>query len=113
MALPALLGIPWLAGILGGLFAGLLEFFIKYVGKKTALTAAFVTASLSLFAVLFSACWGLMQGIVYASPPELSTALRFIVPSNAATCLSAYLTAVVARWVYDWNTRVIQFRLAL
>lgn len=113
MPLPVLVGIPWLAGILGGLFAGLLQFFVKYVSKKVALTAAFITASLALFAVFFSVCWGLMQGIVVAAPPELSMAMRYIVPSNAPTCMAAYFSAVVARWVYDWNTRVIQFRLAL
>lgn len=113
MPLPVLAGIPWLAGVLGGLVAGLITFFVQFMTKKLALTAAFVTASLALFAVFFSACWALMQGITIASPPEFSLALSFLVPSNAPACLGAYLTANVARWVYDWNTRVIQFRLAL
>lgn len=113
MALPVLAGIPWLATILGSLFAGLLQFFTTYLTKKLALTAAFVTASLALFAIFFAVCWSAMQGIVYASPPELSYALRFIIPSNAPACLGAMLTVNVARWVYDWNTRVIQFRLNL
>lgn len=113
MALPVLAGIPWLAGILGSLFAGLITFFANFLTKKLALTAAFVTASLALFGVFFSVCWSAMQGIIYASPPELSDALRFFVPSNAPACLGAMLTVNVARWVYDWNTRVIQFRLNL
>lgn len=113
MPLPVLAGIPWLATILGSLFAGLLQFFVTYLSKKLALTAAFITASIALFAVFFAVCWSTMQGIIYASPPELAYALRFIVPSNAPACLSAMLTVNVARWVYDWNTRVIQFRLNL
>lgn len=113
MALPVLAGIPWLATILGSLFAGLIQFFTTFLTKKLALTAAFVSASLALFAVFFAVCWSAMQGIIFAAPPELSLALRFLVPSNAPACLGAYLTVNVARWVYDWNTRVIQFRLNL
>ena len=113
MPLPALLGIPFLAGVLGSLFAGLISFFAKYMTKKLALTAAFIAASLSLFGVFFSVCWTVLQGIIFVTPPEISLALAFFVPSNAPACLGAILTVNVARWVYDWNTRVIQFRLNL
>lgn len=111
--MPVLLGIPWLAGILGSLFAGLITFFVQFMSKKLALTAAFVTASLALFSVFFGVCWSLMQSIMIAAPPEVSMGVHFLLPSNAPTCMGAYLTARVARWVYDWNTRVIQFRLNL
>ena len=113
MAIPVIAGIPWLATILGSLFGGLLTFFAKFLSKKLALTAAFISASIGLFAVFFSAAWALAQGVIAAAPAELSMALSFVVPSNAPACLGAMLTADVARWVYDWNTRVIQFRLNL
>ena len=113
MPLPAILGIPFLAGVMGSLFAGLISFFAKYLTKRIALTAAFITASLGLFAVFFAACWAVLQGIIVAAPPEISLALAFFVPSNAPACLGALLTVNAARWVYDWNTRVIQFRLNL
>lgn len=111
MPLPAILGIPFLAGVLGSLFAGLIQFFAKYLTKRLALTAAFISASIGLFAVFFAVCWSSMQAIIFAAPVELSLALSFMVPSNAPSCLAAMLTVRVARWVYDWNTRVIQFRM--
>ena len=113
MPLPALLGIPFLAGVLGSLFAGLVTFFAKYLTKRIALTAAFITASLGLFAVFFAVCWSILQSLILVTPPEVSLALAFFVPSNAPACLGAILTVNAARWVYDWNTRVIQFRLNL
>lgn len=113
MPLPAIIGIPFLAGVLGQLFAGLVTFFVSFFTKKLALTAAFITGSLLLFGVFFAVCWGAFQAIIYASPPELGLALAFLVPSNAPACMGAILTVEVARWVYDWNTRVIQFRLNL
>ena len=113
MALPAIIGLPWLAGVLGSLFAGLVTFFVAFFTKKLALTAAFITGSLLLFGVFFAVCWGAFQAIIYASPPELGLALAFLGPSNAPACMGAILTVEVARWVYDWNTRVIQFRLNL
>ncbi|WP_405121052.1 DUF5455 family protein [Pseudomonas leptonychotis] len=113
MPLPAIVGIPFLAGVLGSLFAGILTFFAKYLTKRIALTAAFITASIGLFTVFFAFCWSVLQGLIVATPQEVSLALSFFVPSNAPACLGGILTVNAARWVYDWNTRVIQFRLNL
>lgn len=113
MPLPAIVGIPFLATVMGSLFSGLLTFFAQYLTKKLALTAAFIAASISLFAVFFSVCWSILQGLIVVTPPEISLALAFFVPTNAPACIGAILSVNVARWVYDWNTRVIQFRLAL
>lgn len=111
MAIFAVAGIPWLATILGSLFAALLSFFVKFVSKKFALTAAFVAGSLMLFGVFFAVIWGLLQTLSYVAPTEVGMAFRSIIPNNFVACTGAYLTARIARWVYDWNTRVLQFRL--
>lgn len=112
MPLPlAVVGIPFLAGVLGQLFAGLIVFFLKFFSKKFALTAAFATGSMILFAAMFSVVYGAMTAIRVALPPEFGLAMATIVPGNVPACLGAYLTAVTARWIYDWNTRVLQFRL--
>ncbi|ARU88507.1 DUF5455 family protein [Pseudomonas sp. M30-35] len=114
MAIPLVVaGIPWLATVLGGLFAALLSFFVRFFTKKFALTAAFAAGSLVLFGTFFSVIWGLLQGLNYVAPAEVGMAFRIIVPNNFVTCMGAYLTARIARWVYDWNTRVLQFRLNL
>lgn len=113
MALPLLAGIPWLASVLATLFAGLITFFVQFMTKKLALTAAFITGSLLLFGVFFGVCWAAIQAILFAVPQEAAVGLRFLLPSNAPACLGAMLTVNIARWVYDWNTRVIQFRLNL
>lgn len=113
MAIFAIAGIPWLATVLGGLFAALLTFFVKFLSKKFALTAAFATGSIMLFGTFFTVIWGLLQGIRVAAPPEVGDAFNLIVPNNFITCVGAWATARIARWVYDWNTRVLQFRLNL
>lgn len=113
MPLPAILGIPFLASALGALFAGLISFFTKYLTKRLAITAAFISASIGLFAVFFGVCWSILQALIVSTPVEVSLALSFFVPSNAPACLGAVLSVNAARWVYDWNTRVIQFRLNL
>lgn len=112
MPLPlAIAGIPWLASILATLFGGLIVFFVKFFSKKFALTAAFATGSMILFAVMFGVIYAAMTAIRVALPPEFGLAMSTIVPGNVPACLGAYFTAVTARWVYDWNTRVLQFRL--
>lgn len=113
MAIFAVAGIPWLASALGALFGGLVTFFVQFFTKKLALTAAFVTGSILLFGVFFGVIWSLLQAISFAAPAEIGMAFRAFIPNNFITCLGAYITARVARWVYDWNTRVLQFRLNL
>lgn len=107
----AIAGIPWLATVLGSLFSGLIYFFVQFMGKRFALTAAFAAGSLILFGAMFAAVFAVMTAIRVALPPEFGLAMATIVPSNVPACLGAYLTARTARWVYDWNTRVLQFRL--
>jgi hypothetical protein len=112
MPLPlAIAGIPWLATVFSSLFAGLIVFFVKLMGKRFALTAAFVTGSLVLFSVMFTVIFAAMTAIRVALPPEFGLAMATIIPGNVPACLGAYLTARTARWIYDWNTRVLQFRL--
>lgn len=112
MPLPLVVaGIPWLATVLGSLFAGLITFFVKFFSKRFALTAAFVTGSLILFGAMFAVVYSAMAAIRVALPPEFGLAMATIIPGNVPACLGAYLTARTARWIYDWNTRVLQFRL--
>lgn len=101
----------WLATLLGSLFSGIVTWFAQYVSKRVAIIAAVVTAIATLTTAFFVAVVSILSALLMAVPPEVSIAVGLFVPSNAYACTSAVLTAHTIRWVYEWNVKVIQFRL--
>lgn len=97
--------------LLGGLFTGLVDFFLKFVTKKVAIGAAAITLFLTFTAVFIAALYALISSITVGIPQSISLAIGWFIPSNAGLCLSAYWAALTARWVYDMKTRTMQFSL--
>lgn len=96
---------PLLGGMFMGLFAGLMQFFVKYVTKKTALIAA----AIATFAVLTLGFWSAVTvaiaGIAWTFPSGGGVAIGvwLMVPDNAPVCLSACLGVDTAVGLYRWN----------
>lgn len=101
----------WLATVLGSLFTGLVQFFMNYMTKKIAIVLAVVAAIASLTIGFFTWVLALVTGLLVVVPSEVSVAISWVVPTNAYFCFSLILTAHTIRWVYEWNIKVIQFRL--
>ena len=106
----ALAGIPWLAGILGGIASALIGFFSKFVTARLAVVAAGVVIIVSLTAGLFAALEGLLAGLTYVMPSEIAEGVALVTPGNLTTCLSIIITAHMLRYAYDWNVRVLQYK---
>lgn len=106
-----LAGIPWLAGILGSMFSALFSFFATYVTKRLALVAAAVVIIVSITGAFFAALQALIAGLVLQVPPEVSAMAALILPSNMDECVTICISAKMLRWVYDWNIRIIQYKL--
>lgn len=111
MPIPAILGLPWLAGVLGSIFLGLVAGVSKYVTKRFALIAVAITALITVTATFFAAINALLVSISYVAPQQLVDSFFLFMPSNAIPCISAILSAKLLRWVYDWNVRIIQLKL--
>ncbi len=111
MAIPVLAGIPWLAGLIGGLFTALFSYFAKYLSKRFAVTVTVVSILVTVSAAFFVAINALIGGIVVAAPPEVAAVAGMILPSNTEACLTAIATAQLLKWAYVWNVKVIQYKL--
>lgn len=111
MAVPVLLGIPWLATALWTVFGSIVSFFGSYMAKRLAILSAVVTALISLTVAFVAAIEALVSTITYATPPMFTHAMSLIVPDNLDNCVAAIASAMVFRWVYDWKTRIVQLRL--
>lgn len=103
MALPVLLGIPLLVSAIGSFFAGFFAFFASIVTRQIAVRllvlgvmATFTTAFLGSMATLSNT-------ITAVSPPFLSMALSWVIPTNFSLCVSAICSVHITRWLYDWS----------
>jgi hypothetical protein len=111
MPIPAIAGLPWLAGLMGGLFSSLVSWFMQFVTKRLAVVAAVISGFVALTVAFLAALEGLVSVILLNSPIELTFAAQLIIPSNFTLCITTMLTARTARWVYDWNIKIIQLKL--
>jgi predicted PurR-regulated permease PerM len=112
MPAPAIIGIPFLASVAGGFVAYLLDFFMQFFTKRVAIIFAAVTAIAALTAGLFAAITSLISGLYVSLPPDLAQGVRMIAPSNLEACLTAIASGHVARYVYEWQVKVIQYKFA-
>lgn len=109
MPAPAIIGIPWLAGVLGSLAASATAFFAARFTAKLAGIMGWLTLYISMLAGLSAFFVGIASTIHYAMPDSLATGVYMFLPSNLELCLSAYISARVALWVYRQKTRVVQY----
>lgn len=77
---------------------------ILIIGMVLGALATFVTA----FYLLIS---GVVSGISVLAPAGLSQAASLCVPDNFAALASIKITAQLARFAYEWNVKVLQWRL--
>ncbi len=105
----AILGIPFLAGIIGSVITHLVTFFGKYFTKKVAAVAAVIVVVGTLTGGFIAIIEGLLSGIRYAMPAAGNWYV--FIPDNFSACISAIITAEISRWVYDWNIKIVQWKL--
>lgn len=101
----------WLGTLIGSLLTGLITFFANYLTKRLAIIAAVVVSIGVVTAAFFVAILALMSSVVAVAPPYLTLAVSLIVPANLPFVISIWLSARLLRWAYEWNVKVIQFRL--
>lgn len=106
MPLPAFVGIPILVTFLTSIFTAVVSFFLQYFTKRMATFLAAVAAMLALFAGFLAIVVGAVNGLNIVLPPEAKF-IGYYLPSNTSSCISAYSTVWVARYVYSWNNRLL------
>jgi len=102
---------PLLAAWLGSLFGSLAAFFAKWFTKRVALTLAAVAAILSVTSLFVAAITALINTLIESVPSWVIIGGSWVLPDNVNVCIAAYASAVVLKWIYDWQTAIIQLKL--
>lgn len=109
--IPVLAGLPWLAGLLGGLFTSLFTWFATLLTKRLAVVAAAVLVIGTVTLGFFAALNALIAGLGLVLPAEALQGAAHVLPPNTSACITAMATAKTLRWGYDWNVKIIQYKL--
>lgn len=104
-----ILGLPWLAAVLGSLFMTVVTFLATYVTKRIAI----IVAAMLALSILTAAFIGLIEGLTSAFSYQFPGigGLGMVIPADFPALLSAYIAARIAFWVYSWNIKIIQMKL--
>lgn len=103
--------VTFFATFLAQLFTRSVSVVFEVLTKRLLVIGA-VLAVLTTFVVAFYALiHTTINSINSVAPPSLSQAASLVVPDNFASLASIYITARIARWAYEWNVKVLQWRL--
>jgi len=111
MPAPAILGIGWLATVLGGLVFAVVNFFARFVTQKVAVALAAIAAVGLLTAAFVATIDGLMGGLITAFP--LSANVGLVLPQNFESSLGIYFAGRVAYWVFSVNWYIISVKWSI
>lgn len=105
------IAITFLATFLADIFTRSVGVFFEIMTKRVLIITACV-AVLAAFVVGFYALMLTIINSISANlPPFFSQAASMVVPDNFVTLASITITAHIARWAYEWNVKVLQWRL--
>ncbi|MFK5891205.1 MAG: DUF5455 family protein [Flavobacteriaceae bacterium] len=102
---------PLLAAYLGNLLFGIAAWFGTFLTKRIAILVAIIAMVTTLTAAFVVLIESAIAALSVSMPANLLIGASWVWPSNANACIAAIIAAYVARWVYEWNIKIIQYKL--
>lgn len=99
----------WLLGGLAVVVQSIIAFFVSFISRKTAQIIIALTLSGTVTAALVYTIGTAISSIVVSAPTGFVASGIGLLPYNTAACIAAVITANLARWLYDWQLRVINY----
>lgn len=106
-----IIGVAFIATFLSQLVTTLFTSWLQVATKRFFIIAAVLAAMATFVAAFYAAISLTINSISLASPPFLSQAASLVVPDNFVTLVTIQITARLIRFAYEWNVKVLQWRL--
>ncbi len=97
----------WFANWVLGLVTTIVGWLGLHLSKKTMFATAAIAAFVSITAAMIVAVKALAMGIIYALPPWAGT-IGMLIPTNAALCIGALVSAKGAVFVYRYHLETVK-----
>ncbi len=104
-------GFLFFATFLAELFTRLISSGLEYASKRLFIIASMLVVLASFVSAFYFLMRTTISGLSSLLPPFFSQAASLVVPDNTYALMSVYITARLARFVYEWNIKVLQWRL--
>lgn len=88
------------------MMGSLVAFLAANVTRKFAYVLALIASMGAAFIALKIAIATITSGLTMALPNELVIPFTWILPANLSTCISAYMAARSAVWLYKWKINI-------
>ena len=85
------------------MFQGQLSFWTNMFEERVALRLAWIAFAVTLITSLYAMVNAIIAGISFAMPNWLGIPATWVVPSNFDECVTAYMSARVAVYVFEWK----------
>lgn len=104
-------GIGLVVAAIYDFFKGIVKFFVEHATRRVLVIAAVLAALATLVIGFMRTISGIVNQLQMTMPVEVSQYIGLVIPSNFNFCVSLYASAMVIRWAYEWNVKVLQWRL--
>ena len=111
MPAPAILGMAALGASLGGVVVAVVDFLARFIAKKLAVTAVAVAAVMIVVSAFVTTMYGFAAGVNASVPGEILQYGGLLLPSNVDEAFTILIGARLAKWVYAWNVRIIEWKV--
>lgn len=101
----------WLVMLFVSFLDKIVSFFAGFVSKKAAQILAALSLAGTVTAAFMAVLGSALGSIVVSAPSGLVAQGLALLPANTNICIAVVITVKIARWLYDWQTRVIQWSL--
>ena len=106
-----IIAVTFIATFFSQLFTTLFTSWLQVATKRLFIIGAILAAMTTFVAAFFAAISVIINSISTVAPPALNQAASLVVPDNFITLVAIQITARLIRFAYEWNVKVLQWRL--
>ena len=110
MAIPAILGLSALGGMIGKFFEKAVDFFLSKTGKRIAIITTVMAALYAAIGVLFAVVGASLTPLISALPSEVTSIMGAALPSNTSACLAAIVATEIACITYSLTIKALDMK---
>ncbi len=111
MPVPALVGTTVIASFVSAGLVAVVDFLARVITKKFAIVTVAIAAALLVISAFVGSMYALATQLTLALPAEFLALGGLFMPSNIDEGIAILVAGRLAKWVYVWNIRAIDWKL--
>lgn len=110
MAVPAILGLAALGGLVTKVIEKVVDFFLSQIGKKIAVLTFVFAGLYAAVTVLFSLMGLYVEPLIQGLPSEVTSLIGIALPSNTVSCIGAIVSVEAACITYGLTVKTLEYQ---